>query len=58
MGSLEQKMMIAFRCYDMDNDEQIEFSEIKIILRNIPLHTEGRYGSSFMKDNSRVEYLL
>jgi Ca2+-binding EF-hand superfamily protein len=57
MGSLEQKMLIAFKCYDMDGDEQIDFKEIKIVLRNIPLQIESRYGNSFMKDNSRVEYL-
>ena len=44
MGTIEQKMQIAFKCYDMDGDEQIEFSEIKIILKNIPSKLEQRYG--------------
>lgn len=59
MGTLEQKMQIAFKCYDMDGDEQIEFSEISIILKNIPSKLENRYGSSFTKekDSSRTEYL-
>jgi Ca2+-binding EF-hand superfamily protein len=36
MGSFEQKMMIAFRCYDIDNDENISEDEVKIVLKNIP----------------------
>ena len=52
-------MQIAFRCYDMDGDEQIEFSEISIILKNIPSKLENRYGSSFTKekDSSRTEIM-
>lgn len=59
MGSMEQKMMIAFKCYDMDGDEQIEFSEIKIILKNIPSKLEHRYGTSFQKekDSLRTEFM-
>ena len=50
MGSLKQKMLIAFRVYDVDGDECISTEEVKIVLRNIPLHFEERYGSSFCKD--------
>ena len=60
MGSLEQKMLIAFRVYDVDGDECISDEEVKIVLRNIPLNFEERYGNSFAKSNeslSRVEYL-
>jgi Ca2+-binding EF-hand superfamily protein len=61
MGSLQQKMLIAFRVYDVDGDECISDQEVKIVLRNIPLTYEERYGNSFAKSNqslSRVEYLV
>jgi len=44
MGTLEQKMYIAFRCYDEDNDEIVNSDEIKIILRNIPLFHKTKCG--------------
>ena len=58
MGSLKQKMLIAFRVYDVDGDECISAEEVKIVLRNIPLKFEERYGNSFTKDMSRVDYLV
>ena len=58
MGSLEQKMLIAFRVYDVDGDENISDEEVKIVLRNIPLKYEERYGNSFSKDQSRSNYLV
>lgn len=36
MGTLEQKMLIAFRCYDIDGDESISEKEVEIVLKNIP----------------------
>jgi Ca2+-binding EF-hand superfamily protein len=53
-------MLIAFRVYDVDGDECISDKEVKIVLRNIPLTFEERYGNSFAMFNqglSRVEYL-
>lgn len=47
MGTLQQKMNIAFRCYDVDDDQTISEEEVKIVLSNIPLRVEGRYGNSF-----------
>jgi len=47
MGNLEQKMHIAFRCYDKDGDEIITVQEIKVILKNIPVYAEARFGNSF-----------
>lgn len=47
MGSPEQKMYIAFRCYDVDDDENISADEVRIVLKNIPITYEGRYGDSF-----------
>jgi Ca2+-binding EF-hand superfamily protein len=61
MGTLEQKMLIAFRVYDVDGDECISDQEVKIVLRNIPINFEERYGNSFAKDTqslSRVDYLV
>ena len=51
MGTLEQKMHIAFRCYDVDDDESISAEEVKIILKSIPIANEGRYGVSFPNEN-------
>ena len=52
-------MLIAFRVYDVDGDECITDREVKIVLRNIPLKYEERYGSSFTKSNfNRVEFLV
>ena len=36
MGSQAQRMKIAFRVYDADNDQTISKEEIRIILKNIP----------------------
>ena len=47
MGSFEQKMKIAFACYDADGDESISEDEVELILRSLPLRLEERYGSSF-----------
>lgn len=61
MGSLEQKMLIAFRCYDADNDEQIAKDEVQLILRNIPMAYERKYGSSFQGMNhyhTRSQYSI
>jgi Ca2+-binding EF-hand superfamily protein len=52
-------MLIAFRVYDVDGDESISSEEVKIVLRNIPLQFEERYGNSFSKDQlSRVDHLV
>ena len=66
MGTLEQRMLIAFRCYDVDNDQCVSDDEVKIILKHIPFVVEQRYGNSFAKQNfnfsgannmTRVEYM-
>ena len=36
MGTIEQRMQIAFRCYDVDNDEEIDIEEMRLMLVNIP----------------------
>lgn len=60
MGSYEQKMLIAFKCYDVDSDECVSKEEVRVVLRNIPLTIGGRFGISFLKDHqrlSRIDYL-
>ena len=40
MGSRQQKMMIAFNCYDADFNENIDAEEVKYVLRHCPLMAE------------------
>ena len=40
MGTIDQRMQIAFRCYDVDNDQSIDSDEMRIMLVNIPFKTE------------------
>ena len=47
MGTLEQKMLIAFRCYDLDGDDMIVKEEAELVLKSIPLLHDERYGFSF-----------
>ena len=52
-------MLIAFRCYDADNDEQIAQEEVQLVLRNIPMKYERKYGASFPSMNhyhSRAQF--
>ena len=51
MGNLKQKMYIAFRCYDVDDDQTISDDEVKIVLCNIPLRLESKYVNSFQNSN-------
>jgi len=44
-------MLIAFKCYDVNNDEKISEEEVTIVMRNIPLHIGYRYGKSFRNYN-------
>ena len=54
MGTLEQKMLIAFRCYDVDDDQNISETEVKLVLRNIPRQNQGRYGESFYMESTHL----
>jgi hypothetical protein len=47
MGTKEQKMMVAFNVYDLDNDGTVSLEEVKYLLRHLPLHYERRFGISF-----------
>ena len=46
MGNKRQRMLIAFRIYDADNNQSICKEEIRIILKNIPRQANSRYGIS------------
>ena len=54
VGNLEQKMLIAFKCYDIDGDEEITEDEVKIILRNIPVKILERYGYSHSTNHKGI----
>ena len=36
MGSLKQKMFIAFKCYDFGNNDSLSKEDVKLLLNNIP----------------------
>ena len=37
MGNEKQKMLVAFRCFDIENDECLTRKNVEYILKNIPL---------------------
>ena len=46
MGTLQQKLLIAFRCFDADRNDKLEEEEVILILKNIPISAERRWGDS------------
>ena len=46
MGSMEQRFSIAYKCFDVDNDQIITKQEVKVVLKNIPMTTIPRLKSS------------
>ena len=50
-------MLIAFRCYDTDDDQSISDQEIRIVLKNIPLKAEYVLNQRGSKLGSRVDYI-
>ena len=58
MGSLDQKMLIAFKCYDLSQNDHISKQDIKLILNNIPLTIKNRLSDSMYslyKDKAPLE---
>ena len=47
MGNRHQKMMIAFRCFDPEDNEFIMAEDVKYLLKHVPLTVEERHGISF-----------
>ena len=47
MGSLEEKILIAFRCFDAENKQVITEDEIELVLKHIPLYLDSHLGASF-----------
>ena len=54
MGSHKQKMLIAFRCYDVNNDQKLTQEEIKVILKNVPVDDDEIYGDSRLFANDEI----
>mmetsp|Transcript_17644 Transcript_17644/g.27301 ORF Transcript_17644/g.27301 Transcript_17644/m.27301 type:complete len:156 (-) Transcript_17644:603-1070(-) len=50
MGSLDQKLAIAYNCFDQDGDNVLEQEEVEIVLKNIPYRQD-----SGIDDLSRYE---
>lgn len=64
MGSVEDKLRIAYKCYDVDDDQIISEDEVKIVLLNIPQTYEPRMNikdgfdqSNRMSHLNRVEHV-
>jgi Ca2+-binding EF-hand superfamily protein len=50
MGSIEQRMLIAFQCYDENDDQVISQEETVIVLKNVPMTYKPRIKDlEFMK---------
>ena len=47
MGNVQQKMWIAFKCFDLEDNDYITNEEVKYILKHVPINIEKRYGISF-----------
>ena len=51
-------MYIAFRCYDVDDDQNISEDEVKVVLKNIPLqHIERLEETICANGFTRVEHM-
>ena len=50
MGTLEQKILIAFKCYDSEGEEVITEDEIELVLKHIPLYFDSHLGTSFQNN--------
>ena len=51
MGSQKQKMIIAFKCFDFDDEDRLTQENVLLLLKHIPQNIEGtRYGISFTDD--------
>ena len=48
-------MRIAFRCYDVCEDQAIDKQEVTIVLKSIPILNEERYGISFNDENHNYD---
>lgn len=56
MGTLEQKILIAFKCYDSEGEEVITEDEIELVLKHIPLYFDNHLGASFQNNElTRLE---
>lgn len=38
LGSKNQKMMIAYQCYDSGGDQQISKEELRLLLKHVPIY--------------------
>lgn len=47
MGSEDQKMLIAFKCFDFGRDDKIFAKSIELVLKHIPDNQNKRFGVSF-----------
>lgn len=47
VGNLQSKLQIAFKCYDLDDNQCLTTEDVKFILRHVPVYHEDRYGISF-----------
>ena len=54
MGSLEEKMRIAFKCYDLNDVDSLNENDVSIILKNVPLTDVERYGETIASFNNQT----
>ena len=47
-------MLIAFKCYDLGNNDQLNSTDVKFVLKNIPLTDTDRYGEAIGFHNKEI----
>lgn len=52
MGSQQQKLLIAFKVYDLEGDQSIGRKDMEMVLKHLMSSSTKRYGISFEKEGN------
>ena len=53
MGTPDQKLLIAFKCFDLDNEDEISPGNLSLVLKHIPSHYNSKYGISILGEDQQ-----
>lgn len=59
IGSKNQKLMIAYNCYDSGGDQSISKNELRLLLKHVPIYQQdanyyNKYGISFGYNEANI----